>query len=169
MKRIVLTLMLAFIAAFGFSQPFMGGHIDKTKYEVVDSLPLERIFIHSQFDYEGDKVIDAGDGEYLIEMPHKDKMVILLTKDRSQAIVVYNSYCFGRHKEFNVKETEKRIVLWYEDDDTFCGYAYDKTYKVCKYFENFDREKFDELRTKMFGRGFIPPFRNGRQNWRRAR
>ena len=30
-------------------------------------------------------------------------------------------------------------------------------------------EKFDELRTKMFGRGFIPPFRNGRQNWRRTR
>lgn len=158
MRRTLLALALTLVSLVVSAQPFRGNYSGNHKYEIVDSLPLERIYIHSQFDYDDDKVIDAGEGEYMIEMPHKDKMVILLTKDRDQAIVVYNSYCFGRHKEFNVKETDKRIVLWYEDDDLFCGYAYDKRCKVCKYFENFDRTKFDELRARMFGNGFIPRF-----------
>ena len=110
-------------------------YIDLSKYEVIDSLPLERIFIYSPFDYESDKVIPTGDGTYLIEMPHKDKMIIRKTKDNKKAIVVYNSFIFGRHKEFNIEDSDRRLVLWYEDTDIYCGYIYDKQYKVCKYFE----------------------------------
>lgn len=110
--------------------------IDISKYEVVDSLPLERINIYSPFDYEGDKIINSGDGFYLIELPHKDNMIIRKTKDNKKAIVIYNSIVFGRHKEFNIKDNKKRLILWYEDDFIYCGYIYDKYYKVCKYFES---------------------------------
>lgn len=111
-------------------------YIDISKYTVVDSLSLERIYIYSPFDYESDKIISTGEGTYLIEMPHKDKMIIRKTKDEKKAIVIYNSFVFGRHKEFNIKENERRLILWYEDEHIYCGYIYDKVYKVCKYFES---------------------------------
>lgn len=111
-------------------------YIDFSKYEVVDSLPLERMSIYSPFDYDSDKIINNGDGEYLIEMPHKDRIIIRKTKDNKKAIVVYNSIIFGRHKEFNIKNSERRLILWYEDDNLYCGYIYDKVFKVCKYFES---------------------------------
>jgi hypothetical protein len=144
MKKTVLTFLFTLVVSIGFAQmhmhpprQFKMPHIDIRQYEVVDSFPLERITIYSPYDYSGDEVIQLGTGQYLIEMPYPDKMIIRTNKDRTKAIVVYNSYCFGRHKEFNVKETDRRIVLWYEDDDgLYCGYTYDKKYKVCKYFES---------------------------------
>ena len=130
-KFLLLIVCLVSLTSYGQRH-----YVDLTKYTVVDSLVLERINIHSPFDYDSDKVISAGNGEYLIEMPHKDKMIIRMTKDKKKAIVVYNSYCFGRHKEFNIKDNERRMILWYEDDFIYCGYIYDKVYKVCKYFES---------------------------------
>lgn len=120
---------------YGQNRRYFREYIDLSKYEIVDSLPLERIFIYSPFDYESDKVISTGDGTYLIEMPHKDKMIIRKTKDNKKAIVVYNSFIFGRHKESNIEDSDRRLVLWYEDIDIYCGYIYDKQYKVAKYFE----------------------------------
>ena len=114
---------------------FVMPNIDMKQYEVVDSLPLERMDIFNPYDYDSEWVLQVTEGHYVIDMPHKDKMIIRLNKDRSKAIVVYNSFVFGRHKEFNVKETDRRFVLWYEDDDIYCGYAYDKLIKCCKYFE----------------------------------
>ena len=111
-------------------------YIDFDKYEIVDSLPLERIHIISPFDYDQEDVISSGNGDYLIKLPHKDKMIIRKTKDNKKAIVVYNSYCFGRHKEFTIKDSNRRLILWYEDSTIYCGYIYDKMYKVCKYFES---------------------------------
>ena len=147
MKRVIITLMFACVTMFTFAQMpkhhqrmFKMPKVDLNEYCVVDSLPIERLMIYSPYDYENDQVIDLGSGLYLIDAPHKDKMIIRTNKERTKAIVVYNSYCFGRHKEFNIKETEKRIVLWYEDDDIYCGYQYDKKYKVCKYFENWWEE-----------------------------
>lgn len=142
MKRFIISSVLTLLVAVTcFAQrPGIRKHyreyIDFSKYEVVDSLPLERINIYSPFDYEDDKVINNGNGDYLIEMPHKDRMIIRKTKAGDKAIVVYNSYCFGRHKEFNVKDSERRLILWYEGDDIYCGYIYDKVFKVCKYFES---------------------------------
>ena len=147
MKRYFITLVFSMIMVFCYGQftprPEMRKHffnhkIDIRQYEVVDSFPLERMYIYSPYDYESDKVIDTGSGTYLIEIPHKDKMVYKTNKDRTKAIVVYNSFVFGRHKEFNIKDTDKRTILWYQDDDLYCGYIYDKKYKVCKYFESND-------------------------------
>ena len=136
MRKFILFLLLS-IATLGYSQGMHFRHyIDISKYEIVDSLVLERVSIYSPFDYEDDKVINNGDGNYLIEIPHKDKMIIRKTKDNKKAIVVYNSIVFGRHKEFNIKENERRLVLWYDDDNLYCGYIYDKVFKVCKYFES---------------------------------
>ena len=50
--------------------------------------------------------------------------------------IVSNSFIFGRHKEFNIEDSDRRLILWYEDDDIYCGYVYDKQYKVAKYFES---------------------------------
>ena len=134
LRKLIIVLM-CLIVTNSYAQRHFRQYIDFSEYEVVDSLPLERIYIYSPFDYDSDKVINAGEGNYLIEMPHKDKMVIRVNKNRTKAIVVYNSYCFGRHKEFNIKDDNKRLILWYEDEDIYCGYIYDKFYKVCKYFE----------------------------------
>lgn len=148
MKKILFTLLFMCMSVMTFAQfrPGPGGQsgmpqrhfktfVDMSKYEVVDSLPIERLIIFSPFDYEDDKVHPMGNGEYVIDAPHKDRMIIRKTKDDEKAIVVYNSYVFGRHKEFNIKENEIRMILWYQDDDIYCGYIYDKRLKVAKYFE----------------------------------
>lgn len=147
MRKFIFTFIFVLCAVISFAQMPQRRHqprhfhmpqVDMTEYCIVDSLPLERITIYSPFDYEeGEQVVKLGESTYLMEMPFTDKMVIAYNKDKSKCIVLYNSYAFGRHKEFNVKETDARIVMWYQDDDLYCGYAYDKRYKVCKYFENF--------------------------------
>lgn len=140
MKRFILSLVFVFITTFGFSQTHtILPHFDRpdlSQYEVVDSLPLERIMIHFDKEIDNDDFISLGSGDYMAPIPHKDKIVIKTNTDRTKAIVLYNSYCFGRHLEFNVKENEKRTVLWFQDKNLYCGYIYDKTYKVCKYFES---------------------------------
>ena len=122
------------------------------QYEKLDSLPLERIMIHFDKEIDDEKFISLGDGDYLVNVPHKDRMLIRTNSDRTKAIVIYNSYCFGRHLPFNIEENEKRIVLWYKDNRTYCGYIYDKEFKVCKYFES--KKQF-----KRYGRKIILPRR----------
>ena len=136
MKKFTLLFLFMLMTLSTQCQNFFRHKVDIKKYEVIDSLPIERISIYSPFDYEDDKIIALGGGDYLIEAPHKDKMIIATTKNRKRAIVLYNSYAFGRHKEFYVKEDERRIILYYDDNTLYCGYIYDKVFKVCKYFES---------------------------------
>ena len=133
MKKFILSLVLFSISSLVFAQmkPF-----DFSKYEVVDSLPIERIMIHFDKDIDNDEFISLGNGDYMAPVPHKDKMIIKKTSDGSMAIVLYNSYCFGRHFEFNVKEDERRVILWYDNGGIYCGYVYDKEFKVAKYYES---------------------------------
>lgn len=135
MRKLILLMCLITLNSYAQRKHFRE-YIDFSKYEVVDSLPLERMSIYSPFDYDTDKVISTGEGTYLIEMPHKDKLIIRKTRDNTKAIVIYNSFVFGRHKEFNIKNSDRRLILWYEDDNLYCGYIYDKQYKVAKYFES---------------------------------
>lgn len=143
MKKILFTFLFTLMSMISYAQFVPQRHhfnykpnIELSQYVLTDSLSLEAIYIHSPFDYDDDKVVDLGSGDYIIEMPYKDKMIIRTNKDKTKAIVLYNSYCFGRHKEFNIKDNERRMILWYEDDKIYCGYIYDKHYKVCKYFES---------------------------------
>ena len=66
MKSIFITFLFAVIAMFSFAQMpqmhhqpkhFKMPHIDMKQYEVLDSLPLEKITIYSPYDYDGDDVI----------------------------------------------------------------------------------------------------------------
>lgn len=139
MKRFILSLVFVFVATFGFAQaPHMNRFepIDFNKYEMVDSLPIERIMIHFEKEIDNEDFIDLGSGDYMAPVPHKDNMVIRLTSDKTKAIVVYNSYCFGRHLEFNVEENDRRVILWYKDKNLYCGYVYDKEFKIAVYYES---------------------------------
>lgn len=139
MKRFILSLVFVLVASFGFAQaPRMSfmERVDFNKYEVVDSLPIERIMIYFEKEIDDENLIDLGGGYYMAPVPHNDKMIIRTTTDKTKAIVVHNSYAWGRHFEFNVEDNERRTVLWYEGKGIYCGYIYDKKYKVCKYFES---------------------------------
>lgn len=139
MKKYILTLIFAFIATFGFAQgPHMHHFkdIDFGKYEVVDSLPIERIMIHFEKEIDDENLIYLGNNDYMAPVPHKDNMIIRTTQDKTKAIIVYNSYNFGRHFEFNIEDSDRRTIYWYKDKNIYCGYIYDKKYKICKYFES---------------------------------
>ena len=151
MKRLILSLIFVLVTTFSFAQaPKMNfmQRIDFSKYEVVDSLPLERIMIHFDKEIDDENFISLGDGDYMAPVPHKDNMIIKTTSDKSKAIILHNSYAFGRHFEFNVEDNERRIILWYEDKGIYCGYVYDKKYKVCKYFES--RKEFKRFMRRPF-------------------
>ena len=151
MKRLIFTFLLSFVTLFSFGQfnPRHFSSIDFTKYEVVDSLPLERILIHFNKEIDdNENMISLGGGDYMAIAPYKDKMIIKTTPDRSKAIILYNSYVFGRHFEFNIEENERRIVFWYDDKRIYCGYIYDKEFKICKYFES--KKEFKRFMRKPF-------------------
>lgn len=156
MKRFILSLVFVLVASFGFAQaPRMNfmHHVDFNKYEVVDSLPIERVMIHFDKEIDDENLISLGDGDYMATVPYKDNMIIRTTSDKIKAIVVHNSYVFGRHFEFNVEDNERRTVLWYKDKSIYCGYIYDKRYKICKYFES--KKEFNRfMRRPLFNRNF---------------
>ena len=139
MKRFLFLSIMLLSVTFGFAQRpqtnFMK-QIDISKYEITDSLPIHYVMVHFNKEVEEFSFIELGDGDYLAPVPHKDNIVIKRTTDGSKAIVTRNSYAFGRHFEFNVDENQRRIVLWFKDKNIYCGYIYDKEYKVCKYFES---------------------------------
>lgn len=138
LKKVFITLLMVFTCSIlSFAQPKMARpFIDFSKYEKVDSLPLEMIMVHFNNEIDDADAISMGDGDYLVKVPYNDKILIRKTVDDTKAIVLYNSYCFGRHFEFNVEDSERRTILWYRDKRIYCGYIYDKKFKVCKYFES---------------------------------
>lgn len=149
MKRFIITLvMMSFAIALTFGQHrMMRPFIDYSNYEKVDSLPLEMVSVHLPFEVTDEKALEnsvsLGSGYYMFKMPRTDNVVIKTNADRTKAIVVYKSFVIGGRfelpiggrYEYNIKEDERRLVLWYKDNRTYCGYIYDKVYKVCQCFE----------------------------------
>lgn len=157
MRKFCFILFFTFIVMNCFAQfngPRFNRTLDFNKYEIVDSLPLERIMIHFNKEIDNDDFINLGSGDYLAPVPHKDKFVIRFNNDKSKAIVVHNSYAFGRHYEFDVQENDRRIVLYYKDKNVYCGYVYDKVAKCCKYFES--KKEFN----RFMRHPFFMPIRN---------
>ena len=154
MKKIILSFLFALIATISFGQPRYFNYnvvrpsIDITQYSVVDSLLLERIDLQFNKEVDDENLISLGSGHYMATLPHKDNMIIRMTQDSTKAIVLYNSIVFGRHFEFNVKDNDRRMILWYEDKGIYCGYIYDKYYKVCSYFES--RKEFKRFMRRRF-------------------
>lgn len=154
MKKLILSFLFALITTISFGQPRYFNYnvvrpsIDITQYSVVDSLLLERIDLQFNKEVDDENLISLGSGHYMATLPHKDNMIIRMTQDSTKAIVLYNSIVFGRHFEFNVKDNDRRMILWYEDKGIYCGYIYDKYYKVCSYFES--RKEFKRFMRRRF-------------------
>ena len=160
MKKIIFTFIFILVATFSFAQrPNMmptqfGGEFMKN-YEVVDSLPLDYIWLHFNKEVENENFIDCGDGYYLAPLPHKDNMIIRYNADKTKAIIVYNSYAFGQRFEFDIQENERRLIFYHQDKKFYCGYIYDKEFKVCKYFES-KKDYRNFMRRPIFRHGFRP-------------
>ena len=136
MKRFILSLLFVVFTAAGFCQAPPSILKWGAKYEIIDSLPIERIMVHFNKEVDSEDLIYLGDGDYMAPVPHKDRMIIKTTPDRTKAIVVYNSYAWGRHLEFNIREDDRHIILWYQNGNIYCGYVYDKEFKIAKYYES---------------------------------
>ena len=142
MKKILLMLVVLLIG------------ISVTAQERVE-LPLEMISVNLPSGLEPPaESIDLGEGSYLLKMPEKHSMVILRWEDGG-AIVLHSSFFISRfftnperyfrgprhdHLRYEVMENDRRLVLWHKDDRIYCGYIYDKYYKVCQYFEKREKE-----------------------------
>lgn len=145
MKRgILITLMLAFVACVSvFAQPRMPRPmtfgVNFSKYEKVDSLPLERIYVHTNTeDIEDENAVSLGGGDYMFKLPFENWLVIKTNAERTTAIVT--SFALGmRFMEYNVEENDRRLILWYKDSRRYCGLIYDKEFKVCQYFTETPR------------------------------
>lgn len=136
MKRFILSLLFVVFTAAGFCQAPPSILKWGAKYEIIDSLPIERVMVHFNKEVDSEDLIYLGDGDYMAPVPHKDRMIIKTTPDRTKAIVVYNSYAWGRHLEFNIREDNRHIILWYQNGNIYCGYVYDKEFKIAKYYES---------------------------------
>ena len=125
MKKIILiALTVLSILSLSAQRPGRPAHF-RNVYTQLDSLVLENM----------PTVEQTEDGDYLIALPKSTKVVIAYNNDKTKAIVLHSNYQFVRHMEYNVKDDETRIVLYYKDKHLYCGYIYDKRYKAGKYFE----------------------------------
>lgn len=88
-------------------------------------------------------------GDYLVELPKESKLVIAFNTNKTKAIVLDNGYMFGRRMEFNVKDDEARLVLFFKDEHVYCGYIYDKKTKAGKYFEAINQTEKDKLTERL--------------------
>ena len=162
-KALFALVMLSFAIGYVFSQPRMiRPFIDFSNYEKVDSLPIEMVSVHLPFEIADENVLknaeSLGGGDYMFKIPREDKFVIKTNSDRTKAVVVYKSIAvggrfelpIGGRYEYNIEENERRIILWYKDSRAYCGYIYDKVYKVCQCFE--EKKEFRRFLRKPYDR-----------------
>ena len=158
MKRfILLTVMLAFVASVSvFAQPRII-NLDPTKYTDVVTLSIENRFFHSEREINFEGIQELGNGDYMHALQRKDSIVFETNAEKTKAKVVrMNQFLrlpMDRFLSFNMKEDERRIILYYEDNRIYCGYIYDKTLKACQPFSNIKERKFVRgMRRMGFGR-----------------
>lgn len=135
MKKITLLLITLLITTSVFSQHFHYRNV----YKNIDTLLVETVA----------SVYPTQNNEYLIEIPSGNKLVIAYNEDKTKAIVLQSSFPFVRYKEYNVKEDERRIILWYDDNILYCGYVYDKKLNAAQYCETINKEEFKNLLKEM--------------------
>lgn len=146
-KFILLTVMMAFVAcASVLAQPkFI--NLDPTKYTDVVTLSIENRFFHAEREINFEGVQELGNGDYMHALQHKDSLVFETNAEKTKAKVVkMNQFLrlpMDRFLSFNVKEDERRIILYYEDNRIYCGYIYDKSLKACQPFMNVKERQFN--------------------------
>ena len=156
MKKFIFMTSLMLFSITCFGQMPVRQFINEKDYELVDSLPLERFqtyvpdsnLVQNIQERFGSKVkendiIQLGNCEYMFKLPVKDKILLKYNKDKTKAIIINSSIIHGigmHFFEFNVKDDERRQVLYYDDDNVLCGIIYDKFYRVAKYFHHEKKE-----------------------------
>lgn len=149
MKRsILISVLFAFIATVAMAQPRMvRPFIDFSKYEKVDTLPLEMISVHFPTEIDNENIakngVSLGGGDYMFPTRHSDNIIIKTNADRTKAIIVFKSIVvggrfelpIGGRYEYTIEESDRRLILYYKDNRTYCGYIYDKKFKICQCFE----------------------------------
>lgn len=178
MRKIKFLVVLMLFSVNCFGQFMFPKHVrqfvDEKKYELLDSLPIERLqtyvpdsnLIQHIQEHTGNKlqknqIIQLGAYEYMFELPTSEKIVLRYNKDKTKAVIIDTSntlHGFGLHFfEFNVKDNDRRQTFYYDDENILCGFAYDKQYKVAKYFSYTKKEigkrQFNRMR-KTFRRNF---------------
>jgi len=147
-KSILFTVLFAFIATVAMAQPRMvHPFIDFSKYEKLDTLPLEMISVHFPTEIENENIakngVSLGGGDYMFPTRHSDNIIIKTNADRTKAIIVFKSIVvggrfelpIGGRYEYTIEENDRRLILYYKDNRTYCGYIYDKKFKICQCFE----------------------------------
>ena len=120
----------------------------KNIYTNIDSIVLEAI----------PAIVQEEGSDYLIQLPHKSKLIVAYNADKTKAIVLRSGFIYMRHYEYNVKDNDVRLVLWYKDEHVYCGYIYDKSSKAGNYFEAITQEEKDKLTKRLPFLERIPTF-----------
>ena len=76
MKQFLIIFLVVLMTVSVSAQVPKFNRIDFSKYETVDSLPLERIMIHFNKEIDNKDFVDLKSGYYLAPIPHKDNFVI---------------------------------------------------------------------------------------------
>ena len=150
-KKLLLTLVCFASVSCVMSQGFPMMHLREfNKHFInVDTLILEN----------APTVNPTEDGDYLFELPKACKIVIAYNVDSTKAIVRYTTgFQFIPHRVYNVKDDERRLVLWYKDDHVYCGYVYDKRFKAGQYYEAFNEEEREKIISRLPFMRHMPNF-----------
>ena len=128
-KRIYFMLMLAFVSLVSFAQPKNSFPFEE--YTNTDSLVLEWAWVNVGKEIpENEYVKDYGGGYYMFKLLHPRYIVIKTNDDRTKALID-NLHPMHPSIEYNIFEDERSIVLWYEDNNLYCGFVYNKIVKAC--------------------------------------
>ena len=150
MRKFILATVMCLFALTAFSQGHRHERMRfKSVYTTVDTLVIQSV----QSNYP------TKDGDYLIELPRQQNLIVAYNNDHSKAIVL-RGYMWGRHMEFNVKFDASRQILWYKDDHMYCGYIYDTKSKAAQYFEAINEAEKDRLVKRFRFLERMPTFTN---------
>lgn len=139
MRKFILSAVMCLFALTAFSQnPARHRMHFRHIYTVVDTLVLENF----------PTPYPTKDGDYLIELNRNHTFVVAYNKDHSKAIVL-QGYPWGKKMEFNVKNDEYRLILYYKDEYVYCAYIYDRRVKACQYVEAINEREKEKL-VKLF-------------------
>lgn len=120
----------------------------KDVYKQVDSILIENAALPSE------------NGDYIVELPRESKLVIAYNAEHLKAIVLYSDYRFIKHMEYNVKDNDTRLILWYMDKGKhiYCGFIYDKKSKTARYFEAINEAEKERLVKRLPFLKYAPTF-----------
>ena len=143
-KRIYFLLVLALVSLVSFAQPKIGFPFGE--YTKTDSIVLEWAWVNIQREIpENENVKNCGGGYYMFKLQHPRYIIVRTNEDRTKAFID-NFHPMFLSREYNVFEDERSLVLWYEDDNIYCGFVYNKQAKACDRFAKRKKQFMKEFK-----------------------